>query len=352
MWSVNQVKLNWLKLKDFRNHQRKDIVFEDNITWITGENGWGKTNILESIYLLATGKSNRASKTEEMIRWGSGVASVEGGFEIFTSLVEKSDQECLQVILTKGEIEGKKMPIKLLKVNGIGRQLRKFVGNLPAVWFGPEDLDIVTGSASLRRKFMDQVGELIDSEYARALNDYQKALKRRNQLLDLLREGKVDRSVFSYYDSILVKAGKYIQFKRRELVDYLNKWFEESSDFCNMHLEYDWSEISYERLEKYQVQETAIGQTMVGPQRDDLIVKMELKTGNWHRIDVFGSRGQQRMGVLGLKIAELEFVSRLKEKRPILLLDDVLSELDERHQNIVAQQMRQQQTIVSGVRAL
>ena len=406
---IKQICLNKIRLRDFRNYESYEKDFDQQVTWITGPNGSGKTNLMEAIYLLATGKSRRVRKHEELIRWGGSAARVEGeidiiqkakskeqknenyNFQIATSsnqlefvvddlnarndgfLTAQNDKnwvlsrcgsqtpvsteeseinanvDLLEILITRGEVMGRKVAGKQFKVNGVNRQLRKFVGYLPAVWFGPEDLELVVGSGSNRRQYLNDAIGQCNSEYVRALTDYEKALKRRNKLLGLLSEGKVGRSAFGYFDQVLINSGKYLQQMRRQMVGSVNEWLSSDNFFDRLRIVYDLSEMSEGRLAKYEREEVQAGMTLVGPQRDDLILEFDFGTDNWQRLDRFGSRGQARMGALGLKLAELEFMADKLEARPILLLDDVFSELDEVNRGVVQEVIGKQQTVVTGV---
>jgi DNA replication and repair protein RecF len=320
-----------LRLQNFRLYSKKEFAFEGKNTLIVGQNTVGKTNILEAIYLLASGKSFRAGLESEMISYDQEIARVKGR-------IENEELTDLEIVLTRGEVGGEKTAKKKFLVNGVSRRMFDFVGKLKAVYFRPEDLDLVTDSPSIRRKYMDLVLGQVDKEYLRNLLSYEKGLRQRNKLLERIREEGIPRTQLLFWDQLLIKTGNYLTNSRAEFLDYCNQ----NKSISNYQLEYDKSVISPARLEEYAVEEVAAASTLVGPHRDDF--SFLLKNRELH---AFGSRGEQRLGVLWLKLAELEFISQKTEERPILLLDDIFSELDEKHRELVLEIIGKQQTIIT-----
>jgi len=307
-----------VKLSDFRNFRRKSFEFSNSITVVVGPNASGKTNILESLFLLSTGKSFKANVEAEMINYGKDLAKVKG--------------DGLEAMITKGD---NGWPRKRLLVNGVPKRLIDFAGIFRVVLFGPWDLDLVTESPSLRRKFLDTVLSQVDREYRRASLSYDKGLRQRNRLLLRIREEGLSRSQLLFWNQLLIKAGNYISEKRREFIDYVNKQGKTT-------LDYDPSAISEGRLEQYKDEEVAAATTLVGPHRDDFVFfdgKRDLSK--------YGSRGEQRMAVLWLKLAELSFIEVKSGERPTLLLDDIFSELDHQHRDVVMEIAGKQQTVIT-----
>lgn len=275
-----------------------------------GPNASGKTNILEAIYALAIGKSFRAEKEDEVIKENSDFASIKtDNLEIF--------------------FDNRQRFTKTYKVNGIGKRQADFVGNLRAVLFCPQDLEIATDSPSTRRRYLDLVLSQIFKDYRVATHIYEKALRQRNKLLWRIREENISREQLSYWDKLLIDNGKIIHEKRKDFLRFLN-------------LEYDASLINADRLNKYQHEEIAAAMTLVGPHRDDFkIIK------NNRNIKSFGSRGEQRLAVFDIKIKELEYVEKITGEKPILLLDDIFSELDDKNRHLVLDIIGKQQTIMT-----
>ncbi|HJZ06195.1 hypothetical protein A2634_01985 [Candidatus Amesbacteria bacterium RIFCSPHIGHO2_01_FULL_48_32] len=286
-----------VRLVNFRSYGRGEFELGRR-TLVLGENGSGKSNLVEAVYLLATGKSFRAERDFEMVRYGE-------QFTILKSQVSMDDQIIsLQVTITDR---------KKFEVNGVPRRMMDFVGNLRAVCFGPGDMELVTGSPSVRRRYLDFVIAQVDREYRRAAVSYEKGLRQRNRLLDLIRDGRAGRSQLFFWDKLLIKNGEYLTQKRAEFL-------------AAMEFLYDKSVISEARLKQYEQQEVLAGSTLVGPHRDDFV----LMAGG-RDVSKYGSRGEQRMTVLGLKRREIEYLGG----SPILLLDDIFSELDHKHREEV-----------------
>lgn len=332
-------------LQNFRNYKKAKFDFSEQTTLIVGKNTAGKTNIIEAIYLLSTGKSFRAEKDPQMLKISKEVGRVKGSI----------DEGLLEVILTNGEVGGQRSMPKKFLVNGVAKRRIDFEGILNVVLFSPQDLEIIIGTPSLRRGFLDDVLEQIDRDYRIALLEYIKALKQRNALLSLAKDtGRRSDEQFEYWDDLLISNGKIITEKREELIGKINKAKKEIFDF---QLIYDKSEISKDRLLEYKNAEVGAGITLVGPHRDDFYLTIGLapsarpegKTDQDLRF--FGSRGQQRLAILQLKILQLEIMEEILEKKPVLLLDDIFSELDSEHIDLVWSLNHGGQTIITTTHA-
>lgn len=335
-----------IKLENFRNFVDKSFSFDDSVNVIIGQNASGKTNILESIFLLSTGKSFKAKLEEEMINYDASLARVRCKVQDDKVALDKSNNSDflpysgdLEVILTRGQIDigdrkFEKAPRKKLLVNGVSRRLVDFAGNLKVVLFGPWDMDLVTQSPSVRRKFLDNMLSQVDREYRRSILSYEKGLKQRNRLLLRIREEGLSRSQLLFWDRLLIKNGDYIGRKREEFVEFANR-LDAGEMFEGFSLEYDKSAISEARLEQYAQEEILAATTLVGPHRDDILFKVKNRGGSKRDLSRFGSRGEQRMAVLWLKLAEFCFIEKFSGEKPVLLLDDIFSELDHTHRKIV-----------------
>jgi len=325
-----------LTLKNFRSFKKTSFSFLPRTTLILGPNTSGKTNILEAIYLLATGKSFRADIEREMIEYQCQMSNVK---------CEMDNGDTLEIILTVGEVAGQPAPTKKYLVNGVPRRMIDFVGNLRAVLFWPEDLDLVTNSPSRRRQYLDFILSQVDREYRRSLLIYEKAIRQRNKLLERIRDENLSRVQLTYWDELLIKHGGVLTDKRREYIDEINKY---QISNIKYQIEYDKSIISETRLEQYKNEEIAAAVTLVGPHRDD--IKFEIrnpKPETTRNLSIYGSRGEQRLTVLWLKLAELEFIKAKTGDKPLLLLDDIFSELDHQHRDLVLQVIPHQQTIMT-----
>lgn len=320
-----------IQLSDFRNFKKKEFEFSDGITVIVGPNASGKTNVLESLFLLSSGKSFKAKIEEEMISYSSSITGTTGIF----------GDTRLEVKLTRGN----GWPRKKLLVNGVSKRLIDFAGNLRVTLFGPWDMGLVTESPSLRRGFMDMVLSQADREYRRAILSYEKGLRQRNRLLYRIREEGLSRSQLLFWDKLLTGNGNYISSARQNLIDFINATGGLNDQDFN--LTYDSSAISERRLEQYKNEEIASATTLVGPHRDDFIFQIRSTKHEIRNLNSFGSRGEQRMAILWLKLAELAFIEAKTGEKPTLLLDDIFSELDHEHRKVVINILGKQQTIIT-----
>lgn len=323
-----------ISLQSFRGFSKSSFDFSDTTTVIVGPNGVGKTNLLEAIYLLATGKSFRSGIEEDMIRLGKEFARVKA------KVIGPEDSAELEVLLTRGEVGGQKVGRKKLMLNKLPKRLIDFAGQLQVVLFGPWDMGLVIDAPSVRRKFLDAVLSQTDREYRRATLSYEKGIRARNKLLERIRDEGASRGQLLFWNQLLIKNGDYISRKREDLIDFINSCHQLSS--TTYVLDYDKSAISESRLEQYANEEVAAAATLVGPHRDDIVFKIDSRN-----LAKFGSRGEQRMCILWIKLAELSYIDKTFDARPLLLLDDIFSELDENHRKIVMGVIDQQQTILT-----
>lgn len=321
------LELEQLRLDHFRNFTHFEHRFTSPLTLVVGPNGSGKSNLLEAIYFLATGFSPRTRKDSEVITWG----------ERFSRIGGRVGQHRLVVAI---ERLGKRV-----LVDGKQKNLREFVSHLKVVLFQPSDLSLLDGSPRGRRRFLDRLLSTLDFEYLHALGEYQKVLKQRNTLLG--RE-RFDGEFWEVLTRQLVSEAQIIQEKRRRIIEDLNALL----GSLGLLIEYQRSPrrgALEERFFQLKEKERAFGFTLIGPQRDDFRVKMRDLAFGDRDIDLgtFGSRGQQRMAVIRLKLAQLEIIKEKTGQEPLLLLDDLLSELDSLHQQKVFEVLFSQQTILT-----
>lgn len=354
--------LTGIALQNFRLHKNYFLKFTNETTVIIGDNAVGKTSIIEAVNLLATGNSFRAGKVEEMIEFESDLARVKG------VIVDTSGEETaviptdeVEVILTRGVVNGKRTQHRLFSVNGVRRRKKDVAGKFFTVSFRPEDMRMIEGSPSRRRAFLDTVLSLLFLEYEVALKNYEQTLIRRNKLIQQIKDAKQPRTVLQYWDLSLVKYGEILQKFRQQFLESFA-----SIEFpLNFSVEYDPSIISSERLAQYKDREILAGHTLIGPHKDDIIlflnswreldsdknvgrVGKSVKTKHHKlRLDTFGSRGQQRLGVLWLKFCELEYLKNQSKVSTVLLLDDILSELDAESKTLALQVLKNYQSIIT-----
>ena len=326
--------LKSLDLENFRNHQKASFEFSDKTTFVVGPNTTGKTNLLEAISFLSIGRSVRGAKDEEVVRTGESIARVKG----------KTEDAELEVLLVLADAQSVARGRRKYLVNGVSKSRLNFSANLTTVIFSPSDLDIITGSPHLRREFLDAVLTQTDRDYRYALSSYIKALRQRNALLDLARDGgQRNEKQFDYWDTLLINTGGIVTQKREEFIEFINKATKEVFQFV---ITYDKSIISKDRLAQYKDAELGSGVTLVGPHRDDFKVALfDNATSSTKDLRSYGSRGQQRLVILQLKLLQLDFIEAALDGRPLLLLDDIFSELDNSHIELETEMIGRQQSI-------
>jgi len=328
--------LKQLSLQHFRTYTKALFSFEKT-TVIVGPNAIGKTNLIESIFFLATGKSFK-SQEGELVQLGQSLARIKG--EIVEEVTDETG-ETIEILFSNEERFHKKY-----LVNGISRRRVDFAGHLTAVLFTPSDLDLISGQPGNRRRFLDEVLEQVDREYRLALTLYTKALRQRNALLDQVQQtGIRNEKLFTYWDDLLITHGTLLAKKREDFIEFVNQ---RHKDFFSFSLTYDKSIMSRERLDKYRQAEIGSGVTLVGPQRDDVLIQMHHAESD-ELVDVrsFASRGQQRLVTLELKLAQVAFLEERAKKQPLLLLDDIFSELDSGNITRVLTLLKGRQTIIT-----
>lgn len=320
-----------LKLTNFRSWKKLDLEFDPEINIVWGLNASGKTNILESVAVVSVGKSLRGEYESEIIRQLAEAAVIEGRVE--------RDGEIIRLGYSIGRSEYGRVN-KKFSVNGVSKTKNAFVGNLAVVYFGPEDLDLVVGSPGLRRRFLDLTLSIASRDYQKNLSDYNKVVRVRNRLLGLVREGKAKRGELAYWNDRLIELGEQIGQEREAFFMFINN-FENPSK--KVSWDYRRSVLSREKMTENLEREIAAGQTLSGPHRDDF----KFFDGE-RNLRVFGSRGEQRMAVLALKSAEIDFLSKIFNSKPVLLLDDIFSELDYLNREKVLELIKNQQSIITS----
>lgn len=331
--------LQSLKLTNWRNFAKLSLKFTQ-ITLLVGRNAQGKSNLLEAIYFLATTKSPRADRDSQLIKEGESFCQLSG------EVKEKEEVTKLEIAM---QLRPEKVESieKRVKVNGIPRRVVDFLGHLVVVSFSPEDINLVSGSPNLRRNYLDLTLAQIDREYKKALNQYDTALTARNRLLKKVAEGLAQVFELQFWTEQMLKWGVVLSEKRRDCFKQLNQqanFANHSRRLGDFTFLYRESVLSEARISQYLPKEIAAGMSLIGPHRDDFIFEL-----NGHNLAYFGSRGEQRTAVLKLKMAELGFIKNIQKSPPVLLLDDVFSELDEEHREYIVSTTLNQQTILSTV---
>jgi len=345
--------LQRLELTNFRNYEKYSIDFAKT-TILVGPNGIGKTNIIEAIYLISTGRSWRTNHDNEVVKWPARHASqgdAGGGVEVARITSDIANEESFELEMVIQKIPNPQYPMtKIVKINSVRKKLTDILGKLPQVLFSPEEIHLIDGPPQLRRRFLDILLCQIDKKYTLALLDLAKIIRGRNKLLYFLKIGRSKIEELAFWDEKLVALGSFIIKKRQKTVTKINeeltKKYQEISGIAEtLELKYNPTVVPEkfaETLVAHRQREIDYTATLFGPHRDDLVFLLESKD-----ITTFGSRGEYRSAVLALKMAELEYLAREKEERPLLLLDDIFSELDKNRRIHLAKIVGGQQTIIT-----
>lgn len=318
-----------LELRGFRNYERLEVFPGVELTVFVGPNAAGKTNVIESIQLVTAARSFRRPRWEELVRWGSQAARI--------SMESETDDTRLMVSLDITP-EGR----RTYRVNGqVKRRVTDVAGRLPSITFTPDDLELVKGASERRRAAIDDLGEQLSRSYAAVRRDYLKVVRQRNVLL---RDGAA-RTIVAPWDDQLVSLGTKLTIHRaglyRKIAPHLVRTYAELASGEQLGTEYldklamepgAWEaepvaeEVAAafrERLNAREAEERARQATLVGPHRDDILFAIEGKDAR-----AYGSQGQLRTIALAWKLAEVRVVEEVARRKPVLLLDDVMSELD------------------------
>lgn len=330
------MKVTQLNIQYFRAFKEKKLSF-GTLTLLVGGNGAGKTSIIEGLYLLSHGESFRAGKIEEMVAFNEPLARVKA------VITDNQAKDELEVTLTRGLVQGKRTPKRLFAVNGAGKRRQNFIGRFLTVVFQPEDMRLIEGSPQRRRGFVDSVLSLTSVEYVRSLHVYDQALKRYNRLIDQVRDRKQPASVLTYWEMLMVKHGEILQNQRQEFFEFLHH----TQAPFSFDIRYQISLISAAAIESHRERAIAAGHALIGPHKDDFAVLFPGEIMENRELSAYGSRGQQRLGVLWLKVGELQFLEQKRGLQPLLLLDDIFSELDQELESMVLKLVDQYQTVMT-----
>jgi DNA replication and repair protein RecF len=337
--------LKTLKLEDFRNYKSLELNLSAKTTVLLGLNAQGKTNLLESIAFLALGKSFRAVKSLDTLKWDSPHGRIRG-------VVEKNGRE------TKLEVFLQRNPeMKKVKKGAKVEAPKSFLGNFRVVLFTPEHLGLIDGSPAERRKYMDRLLLQLNDGYVESFSTFQRLLDHRNALLKLVSLGRARPPELDVWDTRLAVEAEKIWHARRSFMDFLGQTLNDDYQFMatpapktaskstpkTLTLEYQINSASYpERLAASRENDLRNGATSLGPHRDDFTL---LLAG--HDLSKTGSRGEKRSAVLALKIAERKFIEEKTGEKPVLLLDDVFSELDSSRQKRLAGLLTGYQSLIA-----
>lgn len=327
-------------LTHFRNFDGKTFELHPALTIIIGENARGKTNLLEGIFLSIYGLGFRESKEDELIQWHENQAIVE------TVWIEKKENVAFQAVVEKkNEKIEKKFSVNKTKKS----HFAYFQYQTRAVLFAPEHIEIITGAPDKRREYFNKLIFAFDLEYKKRLHNYDQALYKRNKILEHHSDEVALRGELSFWDNYLEEQARYITNKRQEYADYLND--HKSVDGKSFRIKYLKNELTRERLQQFFNDEKRMRRTLVGPQKDDfqLYLKNEPSEseGEVKNLHHFGSRSEQRLGIFWLKLNEIRYLEEFFKKKPVLLLDDVFSELDVKNKKVILNLIGQYQTVLT-----
>lgn len=340
------MRIHSVELINFRNYEKESIHFEDNLNVIIGKNAQGKTNLLESIFLCCVGKSFKTNVEKDLINKEKNFASVKINFE------NKKGQ--VNVVIG---LENNKKFVKLNEINLL--KISQLLGNLCCVFFSPNELKLIKETPEDRRKFINLDLSQINKEYYFNLIRYNNILKERNKLLKMYESEKVIKETLPIWDTQLASIGAKIIKDRLTFINKLNAFAHIEHKNLTNNLENLF--IAYNSIENFEnktiseIEQSLLNNlknnhdkdiklryTTIGPHRDDLKFSI-----NGFDVKNFGSQGQQRTVALSLKLAELEIFKEVLGEYPILLLDDVFSELDEERQNKLINRVKSIQTLIT-----
>jgi DNA replication and repair protein RecF len=363
--------ISHLKLVNFRNYRHLELSLPAGVTVLQGDNAQGKTNMLEAIYMLATTKSHRASSDRELINHDA--MTEDAPFTRLTADIVKQAGDLEVDIILRLEGPGfsasrvesvPSSPVvarKQVRVNGLPRRAADLVGQVNAVVFGAPDIDLIAGAPALSRRYLDLVNSQIDATYLRSLQRYNRVLLQRNHLLRQIQDGKAQPGELDFWDTELVQSGCYLMEHRRTLIEFIDRLAREAHQDLSGGTEHlqvvyqpsigegaetgDLEHLFRRALHRSRRREEAQGVTVVGPHRDNLQFLI-----NGRDAGKYGSRGQQHTVALSLRLAEARYLRDKMGDSPVLLLDDVFSELDSnRRKYLLESILHFQQVIISTI---
>lgn len=319
----------------FRNFEKKTVTIHPSLTVIVGENARGKTNLLESIYFITHGSGFRESREQELIQVDRNDLRVRTVLKLHSKTVE------LQIYLRKiGDIAEKTFFVDKTK-----KKYWQFLKEtVYSVLFSPEQIEIVTGSPDIRREYLDKLISFYDMEYKTKLTNYENALRKRNKILQTVYDTAKLKEELIFWDTYLITNGQYIGKQRREYISFLNE--NNKLDKRIFRIQYVESRISQEILDESLSEERRLKRTLIGPQKDDFLIIQKDARGE-KELHHFGSRSEQRLAIFWLKLNEIKYYENAFKQKPILLLDDVFSELDHKNKQLILGLIPGYQTIMT-----
>jgi len=327
--------LSNLQITHFRNFSSSSFEFSPNLTLVIGKNARGKTNLLEAVYTSIYGTGFRESREAELIYWEQDDSIVDAQF------IDGEARQRFQIrLLQTGETRVQK---KFYVNKTIKSSLQYRKNQMQAVLFAPEQMRIITGSPSRKRRYFDTVISSVDQAYKKSLRSYERALRRRNKVLEIYQNELNALRELSYWNGLVVEHGSELTQKRASFIQFLND--NPCVDGKTFRIDYHPNHITPKILLNIQSKELRYRRTLIGPQKDDFeIFLTDRKEKN---VQLYGSRSEQRMAVFWLKLNELKLFEKYTKEKPLLLLDDIFSELDDNNRELVMKVIKGHQTIAT-----
>jgi len=353
-----------LQLTNYRNYVRSAIKLEKGLNLFVGDNAQGKSNLLEAVYLLSTLRSSRASHDSDLVRHD--ILGSDFPVARLSAEVERSAGNLqLELAIVGRSTDSNHRAGKRVRVNGVPRKASDAVGQLCAVLFTTLDIEIVAGPPLMRRRYLDMMISQVDRGYLRAMQKYAKVLQQRNSLLKRIQNREADPHELNFWDQELAHAGGMIFWARADALGHIvpqamMQMERLTDELEQLQLTYrpslggldetdspiddsEWTARMLKALQNLRSREIAAGATLVGPHRDDVQIEIDEMAA-----DSFASRAQQRTAALSMRLAEASYLRRALGDDPVVLLDDVLSELDARRRKGVLEYIDTfQQTLVT-----
>lgn len=339
--------LEQINIKQFRNYDSLELKLKNGINIIYGNNAQGKTNLLESIYVLALTKSHRSFIDNNLIQAGKTSSRIKG------TIIEDGLPIQLEITISN---KSKKIRLDQDEI----KKISEYISKMNIIIFYPEDLDLIKGSPGLRRRYLNSEISQLNSNYLNIYSEYNKILKMRNDYLKKINRGMtIDYSYFDIINQYFVEKAVTIYQERKRFINKVNQYsakiFKNLSGLDDFIIKYKTNismentdtmvlkNLLFEKLNRVNETEIKLGMTMIGPHRDDFEFYINDKN-----LKLYGSQGQQRMAILSLKLSEIDIFKEIKKTMPILLLDDVFSELDDQKKNNLLSYIDQDiQTIIT-----
>lgn len=325
-----------ITLHHFRNFRKQTFALHPQLTIIIGENTRGKTSLLEAVYCIIRGTGFRESREEELIHWE------QDSTLLYSIFKDNNDEQMFQIHIRRVRED---FAEKTYYINKSKKSSRTYVQyNTKTVLFAPEDISLIYGSPSGRRNYMNSVISSYDYEYKKRLRNYEHALRRRNKILETYRDASILAEELVFWNTYLTDQAAYITAHRQRYIDYLNK--HPDIDDIQCIVSYEKNEFTAQKLKETQEKERLIRKTLIGPQKDDFQIVLKKKTEE-KNVHLYGSRSEQRLALFWLKLNEIRLLEEADKRKPVLLLDDVFSELDEHNKKRVMNLITEYQTILT-----